>query len=412
VKDTELYRHLLGLEAPWTVSEVRLAVDKQTVEVVAEHKAGARFACPECGRELAVYDHAEERRWRHLDSCQFQTFLCARVPRVDCPEHGVRQARMPWAEPRARFTLLFERFAIDVLRETDVAGAAKILRISWDEAHHLMARAVSRGLARRPRRIPAMIGIDEKAIAKHHRYVTIVCDLQAGTVQHVADGRTKESLFSYLAPFTLDEVASIEAIAMDMWSPFIETLHRWVPNASSKIVFDRYHIVHQMNHAVDLVRRAEARELRREGDTTLTGTRYLWLYGQENLPEHRVDQFGALRGLNLKTGRAWAIKEMLRELWDCGTAAAAAAFHRRWHHWATHSRLAPVIKVAQMVKRHLPNILTYFQHRVTNAAAEGINSAIQTIKKRAGGYRNVENFKTAIYFHCGGLDLYPVSSRA
>ena len=410
MKDTELYRHLLGIEAPWTVSKVDLSMKEQRVDVFAEHKAGAQFACPECGRELSIYDHAEERRWRHLDSCQFRTFLVARVPRVECPEHGVRQAKVPWAEPRARFTAMFERFAIDVLLETDVAGASKILGTSWDETHHLMRRAVARGLLRRPLAIPTHLGIDEKAIAKGHRYVTIVCDLKTGNVQHVAAGRSKDSLFSYLAPFTVEQVASVEAIAMDMWSPFIETLQKWIPFASSKIVFDRYHIVAHMNHAVDLVRRAEARELRSEGDDTLTGTRYLWLYGRENVPEHRVEQFDALRALTLKTSRAWAIKEMLRELWDCGTERAASQFHRRWHQWAMRSRLTPVVRVAEMIARRLPNVLSYFRHRITNAVSEGINSAVQTIKKRAAGFRNVENFKTAIYFHCGGLELYPVNS--
>ena len=112
----------------------------------------------------------------------------------------------------------------------------------------------------------------------------------------------------------------------------------------------------------------------------------------------------------MKTTRAWAIKEMLRDLWNCPSHEHAEAFHQRWHAWATRCRLAPVRKVAAMVQSHLHNILTYYTHRITNAVSEGLNSAIQTIKKRAGGYRNVENFKTAIYFHCGGLDLYPATS--
>lgn len=386
---------------------MELSVTEKRVDVWAEHKASASFACPECGRTAGVYDHAEERVWRHLDSCQFATQLHARVPRVRCPEHGVRQVSVPWAEPKSRFTLLFERFAIDVLKETDVAGAAKILGLSWDEAHHLMERAVARGLRRKEKRIPGQIGIDEKAVAKGHRYMTLVCNLEKGTVEHVADGRTKESLLSYFLPFTVGDVAGVEAVAMDMWQPFFQTVVRCVPKACDKIVFDRFHIVAHMNGAVDIVRRAEAKALRAEGDASLVGSRYLWLYGRENVPAHRAEEFESLRSQSLRTGRAWAIKEMLRELWNCGSPQEAAAFHKRWHHWATHSRLPPVIKVAKMVKAHLPNILTYFVHRITNAVSEGINSAIQTIKKRAFGYRNADNFRNAIYFHCGGLNLYP-----
>jgi transposase len=407
MRDTELYRHLLGLEGPWAVSKVDLSVATRRVDVWAEHKKGATFHCPECNAACGLHDHAEERVWKHLDSCQFATYLHARIPRVQCAEHGVGQARVPWAEPRSRFTLLFERFAIDVLKETGISGAATILGLSWDETQHLMERAVARGRARKAKVIPSHIGVDEKAIAKGHTYMTLVCDLKQGTVEYATEGRTEASLLSYFGPFTLDDVVKVEAVAMDMWQPFLSAVTRCVPYARDKIVFDRFHIVAHMNGAVDIVRRAEAKALRAEGDEMLKGTRYLWLYGQENVPEHQVPTFDALKALNLKTGRAWAIKEMLRELWECGTLDEATAFHRRWHHWATHSRLQPVIKVAKMVRSHLHNILTYFTQRVTNAVSEGINSAIQTIKKRAFGYRNPQHFKTAIYFHCGGLDLYP-----
>jgi len=123
MRDTELYRHLLGLVAPWEVSRVELSVDGGRVDVWAEHPKRTRFACPECSAELPVYDHAEERAWRHLDSCAFLTYLHARPPRVECPTHGARQASLPWAEPMSRFTVLFERLAIDVLKECDVEGA-------------------------------------------------------------------------------------------------------------------------------------------------------------------------------------------------------------------------------------------------------------------------------------------------
>lgn len=115
MRDTELYRHLLGLVAPWEVSQVELSAEEGRVDVWVAHPKRTRFVCPDCERELSVYDHSEERSWRHLDSCAFLTFLHARAPRVSCPEHWVRQAQLPWAEPHSRFTLLFERLAIDVL---------------------------------------------------------------------------------------------------------------------------------------------------------------------------------------------------------------------------------------------------------------------------------------------------------
>lgn len=407
MKDTELYAQILGIGSPFSVARVALQTAKGNVSIWVEHESGARFACPECATVCGVYDHAEERTWRHLDTCQLQTLLHARIPRVKCPEHGVRQARVPWAEPKSRFTLLFERFAIDVMLETDGTGAAKILGLSWDEVQHLKERAVRRGLARKPHVVPKRIGLDEKAIAKGQTYLTITCDLERGTVEHLADGRTLESAASYFSTFKESELSRIEAVAMDMWPAYFQLVSWAVPEAASKIVFDPFHVVSHATQAVDQVRRRESRALSAEGDRTLVGSKYLWLYGKENVPRRRRMEFAALKRANLKTGRAWAMKEMLRQLWRCKDRTAAERLHARWHAWAMRSRLAPMIRVAKMVKSHLPNILTYYTHRVTNAVSEGINSAIQTIKKRAFGFRNPENFKTAIYFHCGGLNLYP-----
>lgn len=409
MRDTELYRHLLGLESPWTVARVEVGVKDQRVNVWAEHAPESRWQCPECATELAVYDHAEERSWRHLDSCQFQTFLHARIPRVQCPKHGVRQVRVAWAEPRSRFTAMFERFAIDVLLETSVKGATKLLRISWDEAWALMQRAVERGQARKRRRVIARIGVDEKAVAKGQRYMTLVNDLDRATVEYIADERTQTSLAGFFEQLTPRQLAGIEAVAMDMWEPFIMSVKANVPGADKKIVFDRFHIMKHMGEAVDLVRRRENRMLREAGDETLVGSKYLWLYAFENLPEKHRERFDTMKSLNLKTGRAWALKESLRSLWDNRTRTWGENHWASWHSWAVRSRLKPVVEVAGMVKRHLANVLTYFRHRISNAVAEGLNSKIHGIKKRAYGFRNKDHFKTAIYFHCGGLNLYPAT---
>ena len=127
---------------------------------------GALWACPTCAQELPLYDHAEERTWRHLTAASTQTRLHARIPLVHCGEHGVVQVRVPWAEPRSRFTLLFERLAIDVVGQCDGTGATKILRISWDEASGIMERAVKRGRSRKTPKVVRRIGVDEKAVAK------------------------------------------------------------------------------------------------------------------------------------------------------------------------------------------------------------------------------------------------------
>jgi transposase len=405
----ELYRQLLGLTAPWTVERVELDMAKQHVEVHVGHGAGKRFACPECGRELGVYDHTAERVWRHLDSCQFLTYLHARAPRVSCPEHGVLQVTLPWAQAGSRFTNLFEALAIDVVLAANVKKAAAILRITWDEAWHLMERAVVRGRAAKGSEMPGKIGIDEKAIAKGHRYMTLVCDLEEATVEYIGEDRKEASLAAYFEAFPKERLEGIEAISLDMWPAYINACRDKVPGADGKMVFDRFHIMRHVVEAVDTVRKREHKALLKTGDDTLARSKYLWLTNPENMTDKARSRFAELKSAELKTGRAWALKEALRELWNYTSVAWATKFWKRWYFWATHSRLAPMIEAAKLIARHLPNVLTYFTHRITNAVAEGLNSKIATVQKRACGYRNPNHFKIAVYFHCGGLNLYPAS---
>jgi transposase len=381
VRDIDVFGKLLVLKKPWKVSRVRLSPEEEEIDVCLEHRGRTEFACPECRLRLPIYDHVAARRWRHLDHGGWRTWLQARIPRVFCLEHGVRQAAVPWALPGSRFTLAFERHAIDVLRETDVLGGARLLRLSWDEAWHLMERAVERGQRAKKQRVIPLLGVDEKAVARRHQYVTLVCDVDRGTVEYLAENREKTSLDAYYDSLSERQLAGIEAVAMDMWDPYIAATVAHVPDGRRKIVFDRFHIMQHMNKAVDQVRKEENREFVEDDIGILKGTKYLWLFAEENVPERMAERFAMLRRLHLDTGRAWAIKEALRELWSYQRKGWAERYWKHWYFWATHSRLQPVKKVARMIHDHLTNVLTYFDHRVTNAVSEGLNSKIQTVKK-------------------------------
>lgn len=409
MRDTQLYQQILGLAEPWFVERVELDIADQRVDIFVEHAADAHFPCPVCGKTAVLYDHAEERVWRHLDSCQLKTFLHARPPRTGCPQHGIHKAKLSWAEARSRFTLLMERMIIDVIHQcATLSGACAIMRVSWDEAFGVMQRAVMRGRQRKEQAVVKYVGVDEKAFKKGHRYVTLVCDLERSTVEYVADDRAIQSLGGYYASLSPAQRNGIEAVAMDMWEPYVQATLAGLPLAKEKIVFDRFHIMKQMNEAVDKVRLAEHRTLGDWGCDKLKGTKHLWLYARENLPERYRERFAGLKDTNLKTARAWSIKETLRGLWDYGTPAWAGKFFTRWFAWAKRSKLAPVKKVADMIQSRLDNVVSYCRHRITNGVAEGLNSKIMSVKRKCCGFRNADNFKTAIYFHCGGLDLYPL----
>jgi len=172
-------------------------------------------------------------------------------------------------------------------------------------------------------------------------------------------------------------------------------------------VHDRFHISKHLNEALDQVRRQEHKALTQADDDRLKGSKQLWLFNPENLSDDRWIEFEKLKDQALKTSRAWAIKEQFRWFWEYRYGGNARKFFNRWYGWAARSRLKPIIKVAEMLKRHLNHMLTYFRHRITNAISEGFNSRIQSIKSQARGFRSFDNFRTRILFYGGKLDLQP-----
>jgi transposase len=322
-------------------------------------------------------------------------------------EHGVRQLRVPWAEGQSRFTALFEAVAIRFLRETTLSGLGELMGLSWDEAEGILKRAVARGQKRRDREPLRFVGVDETSFQKRHEYVTVVADLERDRVVWVGDHRRQGTLETYWEGLTAEQRREVEEVVMDMWDPYIAATEARVPEGESKIVFDRYHVVQHLNRAVDQVRRQENRRLREADDERLKGTKYLWLKGRKRRTRKDLLAIRQLSRSGLKVGRAWAIKEAALKLWHYRSATWAAKYFRQWYYWATHSRLPAMIRVAKMMKKYIAGILAYLRHRHTNALTEALNAKIQEIKYRARGYRSRDNFRRAILFHCGDLEMNP-----
>jgi transposase len=407
MQDRQLYEQILGIGSPWSVDRVELNLAEGEVHVYLKHAASTPWPCPECGRVCALYDHQPERSWRHLDTCQYRTILHAEVPRANCPEHGVRVAAVSWAEPHSRFTALFERLAIDWLLAASQQAVADRLGLSWDEVHAIMDRAVRRGLKRRKTEMIGYLGVDEKSFRKGHKYLTVVNDLAQGRVLYVAEDRKQSSLDGFWPTLTEEQRAWIQGVALDMWDPYVRSIRKHLPDAEEKMVFDKFHVAKHLGEAVDKVRRKEHKQLQEKGDDRLKGTKYDWLKSRGKFDLSKWREFCTLRRSNLKTARAWALKEQAMKLWDFTYPQAARNHFTWWYRWASHSRLPAMIDKARMLKTHLQNILTYLTHGITNATSESINAKIQWVKYTARGFRNLENFKNAIYFHCGNLNLTP-----
>jgi transposase len=404
----EHYRLLLGLDANWQVDDVELSLDEKWVEIRLEF-TGSEIRCPDCGELCRRHDLAPERTWRHLDTMQFETVLRARVPRCACSRCGVKTATVPWADKHSRFTLLFEAFALEVLQAAStIRRAAEVLALDWDAVHSILERGVARGLARRSVEQVQHVGLDEKSFGHGQSYVSVMVDLDESRVLEVVPDRTTESAKNLFESLPESQRSQVAVAVMDMSSAYEEATKQCVPQAV--VVHDKFHISKHLNEAVDQVRRAENKELQRDGDDRLKRTRQLWLFSEYNLSQEQVARFGNLRESDLKTARAWAIKEHFQWFWSYQYPATARKFFQQWYGWACRSRLRPIIRVAKMLKRRFEQIVTHIKYRFTNAVAEGFNSKIQSIKSNARGFRSFANFRLRILFYCGRLDVMPVNT--
>ena len=404
MKDTALYEHLLGLKTPWSVKSVDLSLTDQRVVVEVVLKQGQVWADPTDSTKRAHINGWTERQWRHLDTCQFETLIKARVPQIKYSDGTVEELAVPWAERYSRVTLLMEAFVIKLLQVCPTTqGVCDLTRLAWSTVNGIMVSAVERGMLRRGEDDVPYLGLDEKSSERGHSYVSILTDIDRSRVLDLVPERKLEAAKSLLNTLGPAQRASVEAVAMDMWPAFMSAAHTCLPQAD--IVHDRFHVSKYLGEAVDAVRRQEHRSLALAGTSPLTGSKWAWLKSYADGRSSEAVSFRALNQLNLKTSRAWRIKETFSQFWCYHYTGAAKRFFDAWSNNAMRSRLEPIKKVVKMLRRHEAGLLNYSQHRINNACAEGFNSAIQLIKANARGFRNFTNYRARILFHCGKLNM-------
>lgn len=401
MKDTDFYQHILGLVAPWKVAEVRLEMEAKRVTVRVELDAKTKWADP--GSQQAAHLHDwTERKWRHMDTCQFETFIEARVPSVRHPDGRIEDVAVPWADRYQRVTRLMAQAVIIWLEACgNVSKVAKIMRLDWTTVDGIMKAAVGRGLERRKAEPVEHVGVDEKSFRRGHVYASILNDLDRNRVWDLVEGRKTENAKALLDTLGEEQRAGVKAAVMDMWPAFEGAARAMLPAAD--IVYDKFHISAYLNKAVDDVRKAEHRELVAKGEDTLKGSKYLWL---RNFPDLRCEpSFRELYAANLKTSRAWRLKESFAGFWDYRRVGAAEKFFREWHAKVKRSRLEPMKKVADMLANRLEGVLNYLKHRITNAGSEGMNSLVARVVANARGLRSFATFRIRVLFFLGKLDL-------
>lgn len=409
----EFYNNLLGIEDPWEVAAIHRDSKSREVSAKVRYKYEIPFLCPVCNQVAKLHDH-RRRRWRGLDSYNHKTLIEAEVPRVKCDEHGVKQVPVPWAEKGSRFTLEFEMIVLLWLKEDPLSTVAQNFGLSWDEVDGIMSRAVRRGLERRKKTSPLNIGVDETSFQKRHEYVSVILDKDEDVIIDILDDRKASTLKNWFSTQEKSDFSRLQSISMDMWDPFINAVKSHFPHAEALIAFDRFHVAQHFGKALDKVRAEEYRTLAAAGGKNpLHRSKYQWLRNSERTDnrEKRRRGFLDLTRLNLKTARAWRIKEAAAMLWNYAYMGVAEKNWKRLLYWISHCRLKPVIAVGRMIRRYFWGVLNAIRLRANNSMLEAKNARIQRIKKIACGFRNRARFKNAILFHLGGLDLMPVATR-
>ena len=392
-------RYTLGLDSEWQVDQITMDTENQQIDVFLSH-SGKHLVCPETGEAGTLYDHRKERSWRHLDWFQCKCFIHCRVPRIQSST-GIKTIVIPWAEASSRVTYAFERWAIELLQATkNQTKTAKLLRCGFNQLNRIMHRSVQRGLKRRTLDEIPHIGIDEKAIRRGHVYATIVTDSTRGVVLDVGEGKTKKGTIELFERLFMGIKHEVETVSSDMLKSFIGAIAQVFPEAT--LIHDRFHLIQDLNKAINKVRRREVKI-----HPELNGTRYVLLKNEENRTKKQDEVFKVLQESNLQVRLAWRLREEFKGIFRGTCFAEAKNYFDLWLASVEEMAVKEVIKVAERFQRHFDGVCNALCHEQSNAKAERINGKIQEIKTVGRGYRTFENFRIAILFFCGGLDLYP-----
>ena len=391
----------LGLTAPWKVVGQVLDVNKKPSELRldVEGARGILYPCPECGKPCKAHDF-KEFSWRHLNFFQHHCLITARVPRVNCPEHGVHRVKVPWARPDSGFTLLFEQAVMLLAREMPVNTVARYVGVTDKRIWRVVTHYVFKAMGQLDLSGLCGVGLDETATKRGHHYVTIFVDMDRETrpVIFATPGKGKSCLTTF-AKFLKKRKGNpdnVIEVVCDMSPAFLAAAEETFRNAA--VTVDWFHVVQIFTKAVDEVRRLEAKEVHLP-----KGTRWAVLKGLET--RRTEDQTAALKDLEergLATATAFRVKELLRWVREADNRQAARWRASRFFTFAQEladdsDLLEPVRKALKTFQEHLPRILRRWESLLSNARLEGLNGLFQAARSRARGYRNVTTFITVIY---------------
>jgi len=400
MKEESVFKLALELESPWHIQSIELEEGEEgkRLHIYIGHEKGSKFKYEE--EEYGVYDH-QERKWRHLNFFQHECYIHANVPRVKTDSGKVKLVKVPWSRPGSSFTLLFEKDVLKLAQENmSMSGIGRRLNEHPKRMFRIIKHYVVTALLLQPLSEVKHMGLDETSRRKGHNYFTILTDREKKKVVGIGVGKDKESLEHALLDMEIrgGDRKKVKTVTLDMSKSYISGVCEQMSQA--EMIFDRFHIIKQLNKHIDQIRRKEQKE-----NVELKKSRYLWLKNNENLTEDQRQKLAYLTGAYEGLGQAYRLKESLRDVLDNAYNDKRLTPLNEWMAEAWDTNLAPLQKFVNMLANHWYGIKTFFRYKTTNAFAERVNLTIQEIKRIAKGYRSIYHFGIMIYFHLGGLNF-------
>lgn len=406
VRIETLVRETLDLEG-FRVAGVEGGTDEIIVRIVADKRYSPR--CSECGGKAKYRDNRRERRYKHVPLWGIPVTLVYTLRRVRCNRCGLRVEAVPWAEGKQRFTRALSVTMAQWAKSLPWSQVAQMFGCSWPAVQQAVKAAVAWGRQRQDLSELTHIGVDEIARKRGHVYMTVVYDLKKSRLVWAGGGRTRETMERFFDFLGEEGSRRLEAVCCDMWRSYINAVKARAPQAV--IVFDKFHIVSHLTKAVDDVRRQEIRAKGQTHKDLVKNSRYLWLKNPWNLTGGQAERLATLVQLNTEVHRAYLLKEMFRRFWQYRRPGWAKRFLTLWCAWAIGTGLSPLLKFANMVLRHMDDILNYFRARITNASVEGMNNKAKVLMRRAYGLRTAESCATSLYHSLSHLPMPETSHR-
>lgn len=405
----EKFKSFVYKRAHWETS-----VAGKTLIITLAARKNSQGECCICGKRCSTYDRQPERDYEYVPLWGIRVYFRYAPRRVQCKKDGIHVEQVPWSDGKERMTKSYRSFLAAWAKRLSWKETATVFRTSWESVYRAVSWVVGYGLAHREWDNVEQIGVDEIAVFKGHNYLTCVYQLDAGCRRLLWCGkdRTIKTILRFFRLFGKERCARLRFVCSDMWHPYLKVIKKKAVNALN--ILDRFHIMKKFNQAIDEVRRQEVNQLKaEEKENVLVNGRWLLLKNVDNLTQKQTRRLGDLLKLNLSSVKAYLMKEDFKQFWEYKSAAWAGKFLENWATRTMQSNVAPMKKVAKMLRSHKDLILNWFKAKgsLSSGPVEGLNNKAKLAIRKAYGFKSLKCLQIALYHQLGKLEEPPLTHR-